>query len=517
MGNVRVKGSYIHGNKRGIFWNGQIFHFLQVVGSIFDVWWKVFKRYYRLLEENGKFGHSRKYHACYHGCNFPLHEHSPWWRNCRMQKNMGTTNRSRTSDRMFSRDAYTSSKKQQFYFWRKSLSSNKWDSYGNQNGTLLCQHFYGDLEERLLLSSLKQPLSWFRFIDDVDMKWTHGDKELDEFLEHANSIHPSIKFTHEVSKTKMSFLDTTTTVKEGNMTTDLYSKPTDKHQYLSPSSCHPKHCFKSIPFSQAIRVKRICSTVETTKQRLGDLRHHLKKRGYNDKVIESGFSKASEINRNDLLEYKEKKINKRVPLVLTYHPSLAKIAGIVRHHWKEIEKSETLVKLFPEPPVVAFRRPKSIKDTLVRAAVSRPSSTVGQCKPCGDKRCKCCLQLQHTQVFHSKTTGKEYKIFCNVNCKTPNVVYLLDCHVCGSQYVGESVQPFNKRMNGHRSDLTKKTLLPVSQHFVSPGHSLEDFGRSKIYIIDHNPSWKENQRQKKESFWIRELQTLHPEGINKKA
>jgi hypothetical protein len=29
------------------------------------------------------------------------------------------------------------------------------------------------------------------------MKWTHGDKELDEFLEHANSIHPSIKFTHD--------------------------------------------------------------------------------------------------------------------------------------------------------------------------------------------------------------------------------------------------------------------------------------------------------------------------------
>ena len=72
-------------------------------------------------------------------------------------------------------------------------------------------------------------------------------------------------------------------------------------------------------------------------------------------------------------------------------------------------------------------------------------------------------------------------------------------------------------MNGHRSDLTKKTLLPVSQHFVSPGHSLDDFVRSKIYIIDHNPSWKENQRHKRESFWIRELQTLHPEGISKKA
>jgi len=235
------------------------------------------------------------------------------------------------------------------------------------------------------------------------------------------------------------------------MTTDLYSKPTDKHQYLLPSSCHLKHCLRVS--HSAIKIKRIYSTVETTKQRLVDLRHHLKKRGYSDKVIESGFSKASEINRNNLLEYKEKKFNKRVPLILTYHPSLEKITGIFRHHWKEIEKSATLGKLFLEPPVVAFRRPKSIKDTLVRAAISRPSSTVGQCKPCGDKRCKCSLQLQHAQVFHSKTTEKEYKIFCNVNCKTPNVVYLLDCHICGWQYVGESVQPLKRDALARESTL----------------------------------------------------------------
>ena len=128
-----------------------------------------------------------------------------------------------------------------------------------------------------------------------------------------------------------------------------------------------------------------------------------------------GFQRPVKLTEMTSWSTKEKNINKRVPLVLTYHPSLEKIPGIVRHHWKEIEKSETLAKLFPEPPVVAFRRPKSIKDTLVRAAVSRPSLTVGQCKPCGGKRCKkCCLQLQHAQVFHSKTTGKEYKIFCNI-------------------------------------------------------------------------------------------------------
>ena len=59
--------------------------------------------------------------------------------------------------------------------------------------------------------------------------------------------------------------------------------------------------------------------------------------------------------------------------------------------------------------------------------------------------------------------------------------------------------------------------MPLNQHFVSPGHSLDDFGRSIFFIIDQYLSWKENQRQKRESFWIRKLQTLHPEGINKKA
>ena len=51
--------------------------------------------------------------------------------------------------------------------------------------------FMGDLEERLLLSSLKKSLSWLRFIDDVDMKWIHSDKELDEFFRTCQH-YPSV-------------------------------------------------------------------------------------------------------------------------------------------------------------------------------------------------------------------------------------------------------------------------------------------------------------------------------------
>jgi hypothetical protein len=35
----------------------------------------------------------------------------------------------------------------------------------------------GKFEKQLLESSIESPLSWYRFIDDVDMKWTQSDVE----------------------------------------------------------------------------------------------------------------------------------------------------------------------------------------------------------------------------------------------------------------------------------------------------------------------------------------------------
>jgi hypothetical protein len=106
------------------------------------------------------------------------------------------------------------------------------------------------LEKQLLESSIERLLSWYRFIDDVDMKWTQSDEELQNFLYRTNNLHPSIKFTHEISNTTISFLNTSSSLSEGVLSTDLYSKPTDTNQYLLPRSCHPSHVTKSIPYRQ---------------------------------------------------------------------------------------------------------------------------------------------------------------------------------------------------------------------------------------------------------------------------
>ena len=58
-------------------------------------------------------------------------------------------------------------------------------------------------------------------------------------------------------------------------------------------------------------------------------------------------------------------------------------------------------------------------------------------------------------------------------------VYIYICSVCGLQYIDESKQPFHKRLNGHKSDLTNKTFLPVRHHSRLSDNSLEDFNRMK--------------------------------------
>ena len=45
----------------------------------------------------------------------------------------------------------------------------------------------------------------------------------------------------------------------------LYTKPTAEHQYLLRSSCHPLQTKRAFPFSLALRIRRICSSNETSR------------------------------------------------------------------------------------------------------------------------------------------------------------------------------------------------------------------------------------------------------------
>ena len=147
--------------------------------------------------------------------------------------------------------------------------------------------FMGKLESNLMERAPAKPIFWTRFIDDIFFVWTEGEERLGEFM---NSFHNTIKFTFDWSSEQVNFLDVNVVLRNGIVSTDLYSKPTDKHQYLFHTSCHPNSCKKGIPFEQALRIRRICSTNAFFEKRARELCNYLVQRGYSKDHVEQGKS-----------------------------------------------------------------------------------------------------------------------------------------------------------------------------------------------------------------------------------
>ena len=136
--------------------------------------------------------------------------------------------------------------------------------------------FMGRFEQNALDHAPHSPLIWWRYIDDIFLLWTHGEEKLNEFIDYLNSLHSTIKFTSSFSRTDIPFLDVHVHLRNGHIETDLHVKPTDKHQYLLKSSCHPSHTKRSLSYSMALRLRRICSTDELFNKRLNNLASHRK-------------------------------------------------------------------------------------------------------------------------------------------------------------------------------------------------------------------------------------------------
>ena len=77
----------------------------------------------------------------------------------------------------------------------------------------------------------------------------------------------------------------------------------------------------------------------------------------------------------------------------------------------------------------------------------------------------------------------------------------------------------NIRINKHRNDVFRTDAINVCKHFREPGHKFNL--HAKFTIIEQLKNQEkpvEHMRQTlegREDFWIKKLQTLHPNGFNK--
>ncbi|XP_065938446.1 uncharacterized protein [Magallana gigas] len=126
--------------------------------------------------------------------------------------------------------------------------------------------------------------------------------------------------------------------------------------------------------------------------------------------IASGFRCIAD--RKTLLQYKEKTDKSRIPLVTTYHPALKNLNSILRNNLSILYTNERMADLFKDPPMAAFKRPRNLKDMVVRARLDNPMPNGGDLR---------------------------------------------------------------RRINNHHSTIkTKKVKEPVGEHFNTSGHKWED-------------------------------------------
>ena len=65
--------------------------------------------------------------------------------------------------------------------------------------------------------------------------------------------------------------DVEVTLQNGVLSTDLFVKPTDTYHFLDTASCNPYYCKKGIPFSQTLRLNKICSDISNFGKRCNEL------------------------------------------------------------------------------------------------------------------------------------------------------------------------------------------------------------------------------------------------------
>ena len=364
----------------------------------------------------------------------------------------------------------------------------------------------------------KQPALWLRFIDDIFFVWQGDEGSLKEFLAFCNSYAKSnnmksnISFTYAYSEKSVNFLDTVVSLEaDGTISTDLFTKPTAAYQYLHQSSYHDPHLIKAVPKSQFIRIRRICSTLDQYWSHANNFIKHFQKRGYNLNRLRDTATEISAIHRDQLLLPKEKQSNDRIPLIIPYHHHLGKLSKILHDNYRKmVTETPAMKRVFPAPPMVAFKRNKNLSDTLIQAKHWLRSKHQSPNQEGRDR-----TRIKHQMNKSGKLCNPKNGRSCAVAGGKPTdkgVIYAVKCKKHNVIYVGATTDHLNQRMNRHRSDIShypERCELP--RHFSDNDCCFDR--DAEISILEHA---KGNIRklERIEDKWVTRLGTLQPNGLN---
>ena len=204
------------------------------------------------------------------------------------------------------------------------------------------------------------------------MIWGYGRNELENFINPANKLHPTIKFSSTINNQEIPFLDTVIYRGKNNyILTKLYNKPIDHKQYLYFNSADPWKQKKSVPYGILIRCKRLCSEEKYFEEDARIILYKLTTRKYPIQLLYEPLDKVSKMDKLQLLKETTKKESNKIGLITYYNPTnlhqiLQEHKGLLLMTMKEAIK--------PENIQVKYSRSPNLKDVLIQGSLETPNN-----------------------------------------------------------------------------------------------------------------------------------------------
>ena len=240
---------------------------------------------------------------------------------------------------------------------------------------------FHNLETNIIELHKSKIYFWKRFRDDLFMIYTGTQNQLHEFITNINGLHETFKFSYEFSPHTISYLDldifkSHKYTNERILDTRTHTKATDTFQYLSRNSCHPIRTFKGLIKGELLRYARTCNNNEDFISKVHFFTQKLQRRNYKKAEITQIIREVKHTERDTYLKNKNKTSkkdeDKKIIYTTRYSPYIktTDIKKALTLNWDIIENNTVLAAQFPQKPIIAYRRNKNLKDTLIKTKMN---------------------------------------------------------------------------------------------------------------------------------------------------
>lgn len=261
-----------------------------------------------------------------------------------------------------------------------------------------------------------------------------------------------------------------------------------------------------------------------------------KEKKYPKALVEDAYARTVGLTQESCIKPKiiKKEDNKynnhnnfKSAFITQYCQNHRTINNIMNKHWHLLKEDPYLNKSITTKPCIIHRRARTLKSVLAPSHFKNKNITNknddhptieiknGSFK-CHHSRCKCCLNINDKiDIIQSSTTNKMFNIKSHMDCGSSFIIYLIQCK-CGLQYVGRTTQTLRMRVNNHRHNVTNGYLKhSLSRHALTKHNcDFRDFSITPIEKIDETVRNKMEILSRREMYWIYQLHTLVPHGLN---